>query len=119
MTSVVKFAQMLLTNPSGPLVDPNKVIDAFMSKQAVPQITAVLLEALKANRADQGPLQTRLLEINLQFAPQVAAIAVHESHATRGAAASLRSRVRGRPFFNAEQVKRHAVPFSVPVPPAP
>jgi hypothetical protein len=31
--AAVKFAQMLLTNPSGPLVDPNQVIDAFMSKQ--------------------------------------------------------------------------------------
>lgn len=70
--AAVKFAQMLLMNPSGPLVDPNVVIDAFLAKRAVPQLTTVLLEALKANRADQGPLQTRLLEINLQFAPQVA-----------------------------------------------
>jgi clathrin heavy chain len=51
--AAVKFAQMLLTNPSGPLADANSIIDAFMKKQAVPQITAVLLEALKANRADQ------------------------------------------------------------------
>jgi len=70
--AAVKFATMLLTNPSGPLVDPNSVIDAFLAKNAVPQITTVLLEALKANRADQGPLQTRVLEINLKAAPQVA-----------------------------------------------
>jgi clathrin heavy chain len=72
LDAAVKFAQMLLLNPAGALVDPNVVIDAFIAKRAVPQITTVLLEALKANRADQGPLQTRLLELNLQFAPQVA-----------------------------------------------
>ena len=38
----------------------------------VQQCTAFLLEALKNNRPSEGPLQTRLLEMNLISAPQVA-----------------------------------------------
>lgn len=37
----------------------------------VQQCTAFLLEALKNNRPAEGPLQTRLLEMNLISAPQV------------------------------------------------
>lgn len=37
----------------------------------VQQCTAFLLEALKNNRPSEGPLQTRLLEMNLISAPQV------------------------------------------------
>jgi hypothetical protein len=33
--------------------------------------TAFLLDALKNNRPAEGPLQTRLLEMNLMYAPQV------------------------------------------------
>merc|ERR1712226_1172425 len=36
------------------------------------QCTAFLLDALKNNRPSEGPLQTRLLEMNLLAAPQVA-----------------------------------------------
>lgn len=38
----------------------------------VQQCTAFLLDALKNNRPAEGPLQTRLLEMNLIAAPQVA-----------------------------------------------
>ena len=38
----------------------------------VQQCTAFLLDALKNNRPSEGPLQTRLLEMNLMAAPQVA-----------------------------------------------
>jgi len=38
----------------------------------VQQCTAFLLDALKNNRPAEGPLQTRLLEMNLMAAPQVA-----------------------------------------------
>jgi len=38
----------------------------------VQQCTKFLLEALKHNRESEGPLQTRLLEMNLISAPQVA-----------------------------------------------
>lgn len=34
--------------------------------------TSFLLDALKENKPEQGPLQTRLLEMNLIHAPQVA-----------------------------------------------
>lgn len=34
--------------------------------------TSFLLDALKDNKPEQGPLQTRLLELNLVHAPQVA-----------------------------------------------
>jgi hypothetical protein len=37
----------------------------------VQQCTAFLLDALKNNRPSEGPLQTRLLEMNLMHAPQV------------------------------------------------
>lgn len=37
----------------------------------VQQCTAFLLDALKNNRPTEGPLQTRLLEMNLIAAPQV------------------------------------------------
>ena len=37
----------------------------------VQQCTSFLLDALKNNRPTEGPLQTRLLEMNLLHAPQV------------------------------------------------
>ena len=37
----------------------------------IQQCTAFLLDALKNNRPSEGPLQTRLLEMNLMHAPQV------------------------------------------------
>jgi clathrin heavy chain len=38
----------------------------------IQQATAFLLDALKENKPEQGHLQTRLLEMNLLKAPQVA-----------------------------------------------
>ena len=43
-----------------------------MEQNMVQQCTAFLLDALKNNRPAEGPLQTRLLEMNLISAPQVA-----------------------------------------------
>jgi clathrin heavy chain len=43
-----------------------------MQQNLIQQATSFLLDALKNNRPEQGPLQTRLLEINLLHAPQVA-----------------------------------------------
>lgn len=40
----------------------------------VQQCTAFLLDALKNNRPSEGPLQTRLLEMNLMSAAQVRTI---------------------------------------------
>ncbi|KAL2427165.1 putative clathrin heavy chain [Exophiala dermatitidis] len=67
-----EFATQLANNEGGPLVDIERVVDVFMSQNMIQQATAFLLDALKENRPDQGHLQTRLLEMNLINAPQVA-----------------------------------------------
>ena len=48
-----------------------QVVDVFMESNMIQQCTAFLLDALKNNRPSEGPLQTRLLEMNLMHAPQV------------------------------------------------
>lgn len=65
------FAQMLIQDEE-PLADINQIVDIFMEHNLVQQCTAFLLDALKNNRPAEGPLQTRLLEMNLLSAPQVA-----------------------------------------------
>ncbi|KAK9455049.1 hypothetical protein V1511DRAFT_510868 [Dipodascopsis uninucleata] len=67
-----EFATQLANNEGGPLVDINKVVDIFLSQNMIQQATAFLLDALKNNVPEEGPLQTRLLEMNLMSAPQVA-----------------------------------------------
>jgi clathrin heavy chain len=42
-----------------------------MEYNLIQQCTSFLLDALKNNRPAEGPLQTRLLEMNLVHAPQV------------------------------------------------
>lgn len=49
-----------------------QVVDIFMSQNMIQPATSFLLDALKDNKAEQGHLQTRLLEMNLLHAPQVA-----------------------------------------------
>lgn len=48
-----------------------QIVDVFMEYNLVQQCTSFLLDALKNNRPSEGPLQTRLLEMNLMHAPQV------------------------------------------------
>lgn len=67
-----EFAGQLVNDESGPLVDVERVVDIFMSQNMIQQATSFLLDALKENRPEQGHLQTRLLEMNLLNAPQVA-----------------------------------------------
>ncbi|PGH15681.1 hypothetical protein AJ79_02275 [Helicocarpus griseus UAMH5409] len=67
-----EFAAQLANNESGPLVDLNGVVDVFISQNMVQQATAFLLDALKDNKPEHANLQTRLLEMNLVNAPQVA-----------------------------------------------
>lgn len=43
-----------------------------MSQNMIQQATSFLLDALKDNKEEQGNLQTKLLEMNLVNAPQVA-----------------------------------------------
>ena len=67
-----EFATSLANSESGPLVDIERVVDVFQSQNMIQQATAFLLDALKDNQPEQGHLQTRLLEMNLVNAPQVA-----------------------------------------------
>lgn len=67
----LQFAQMLVEDDE-PLADLNQIVDVFMEMNLIQQCTSFLLDALKNNRPSEGPLQTRLLEMNLMSAPQVA-----------------------------------------------
>jgi len=67
-----EFATALANDENGPLVDLERVVDIFQSQNMVQPATAFLLDALKDNKPEQGHLQTRLLEMNLVNAPQVA-----------------------------------------------
>lgn len=65
------FAQMLVAEEE-PLADINHIVDVFMEQNLVQPCTSFLLDALKKNQPEDGPLQTRCLEMNLAAAPQVA-----------------------------------------------
>lgn len=67
-----EFASQLVNDEMGPLVDVERVVDIFQSQNMIQPATSFLLDALKDNKPEQGPLQTRLLEMNLMHAPQVA-----------------------------------------------
>lgn len=67
-----EFATSLVNQEGGSLVDIERVVDVFQAQGMVQQATAFLLDALKDNKPEQGHLQTRLLEMNLMNAPQVA-----------------------------------------------
>ncbi|XP_071848153.1 clathrin heavy chain 1-like [Apostichopus japonicus] len=66
-----QFAQMLVQDEE-PLADINQIVDVFMEQNMIQPCTSFLLDALKNNRPSEGHLQTRLLEMNLMSAPQVA-----------------------------------------------
>uniref|UniRef100_H2ZKR5 Clathrin heavy chain n=1 Tax=Ciona savignyi TaxID=51511 RepID=H2ZKR5_CIOSA len=66
-----QFAMMLVQDDE-PLADVAQIVDVFMEQNLIQQCTAFLLDALKNNRPAEGALQTRLLEMNLMHAPQVA-----------------------------------------------
>ena len=67
------FANQLATVDNGALVDIDRVVDVFLSQNMVQQATAFLLTVLEGNKPEQSAQQTRLLEMNLLNAPQVAA----------------------------------------------
>ncbi|KAF2720329.1 clathrin heavy chain [Polychaeton citri CBS 116435] len=54
------------------LIDVERTVDIFQSQGMIQQATAFLLDVLSANKPEQAQLQTRLLEMNLMNAPQVA-----------------------------------------------
>ncbi|KAF2237720.1 clathrin heavy chain [Viridothelium virens] len=67
-----EFATALAKDENGPLIDIDRAVDIFQSQGMIQQATAFLLDVLSANRPEQGHLQTKLLEMNLLNAPQVA-----------------------------------------------
>ena len=50
----------------------DRAVDIFQSQGMIQQATAFLLDVLSANKPEQAHLQTKLLEMNLMNAPQVA-----------------------------------------------
>mmetsp|Transcript_10294 Transcript_10294/g.24653 ORF Transcript_10294/g.24653 Transcript_10294/m.24653 type:complete len:1703 (-) Transcript_10294:71-5179(-) len=71
--SAQELASQLYRNEGGPLVDVNQVVEIFMSFNRLQETTSFLLDALAGDKEEEGPMQTRLLEMNLQGgAPQVA-----------------------------------------------
>lgn len=70
-SGAVNFAKELLGHTPA-LVDVNQVVEVFVQQNRIQEITSILLDYLKGNKAEQGYLQTRLLELNLTHATQVA-----------------------------------------------
>lgn len=67
------FARSLLdADDAKPLIDLASVVKVFMEQNRLQETTAILLDALKGNKPEQGALQTQLLAMNLQQAPKVA-----------------------------------------------
>ncbi|EGW30423.1 uncharacterized protein SPAPADRAFT_143892 [Spathaspora passalidarum NRRL Y-27907] len=66
-----EFATSLLNSPDAQL-NIETVADLFFSQNYIQQGTAFLLDALKNDSPAEGHLQTKVLEINLLHAPQVA-----------------------------------------------
>lgn len=65
------FGKFYLKFNRSPLCLSLQIVDVFMEYNLIQQCTSFLLDALKNNRPSEGPLQTRLLEMNLMHAPQV------------------------------------------------
>ena len=66
------FAEMLVSGEGGPLMNIEQIVDIFMARNMLQETTSLLLDFLKDNKPEQGPLQTRLIELNLLNAPQIA-----------------------------------------------
>lgn len=69
----VNLAKMVTArDPGPPKADIMQVTNIFLEFNKIQDCTAFLVQALEANRMDEGHLQTKLFEINLINAPQVA-----------------------------------------------
>jgi len=66
------FALTLAQHEGGSLIDYNTVVEIFSQRNMLQETTSFLLDVLKNNKPEEAQLQTRLLEINLMAAPQVA-----------------------------------------------
>ncbi|CAH6722457.1 clathrin heavy chain [[Candida] jaroonii] len=68
-----EFAVSLLQSPeTSSNINTENIADLFFSQNYIQQGTAFLLDALKNDSPAEGHLQTKVLEINLLHAPQVA-----------------------------------------------
>ncbi|XP_019062556.1 clathrin heavy chain 2 isoform X2 [Fukomys damarensis] len=67
----LQLSQMLVQDEE-PLANINQIVDIFVENSLIQQCTSFLLDVLKNNCPAEGHLQTRLLEMNLIHAPQVA-----------------------------------------------
>ena len=67
-----EFATSLAKDENGPLLDIERAVDIFQAQAMYQPATSFLLDVLAGNNPDQAHLQTRLLEMNLVHAPQVA-----------------------------------------------
>ncbi len=68
----LEFALMLAQAQGGPLVNLDAIIDTFIQRNMIQEVTSFLLDVLKGNKPEEGKYQTRLLEINLMAVPNVA-----------------------------------------------
>eukprot|EP00736_Rhodelphis_marinus_P012217 Rmarinus@m.21906 len=68
----LNLALLIANNEGGSLVDFNTVVDVFLQRSCVQEATSFLLDVLKGDKPEHAELQTRVLEINLVSAPQVA-----------------------------------------------
>ncbi|KAH8740767.1 clathrin heavy chain [Cryptosporidium ryanae] len=53
-------------------IDKSSIVDIFISHGKYKEITSILLDHLKGNKPEDSALQTKLFELNLLHAPQVA-----------------------------------------------
>lgn len=67
-----EFATSLAKDENGPLLDIERAVDIFQAQAMYQPATSFLLDVLSGNSPEQAHLQTRLLEMNLMQAPQVA-----------------------------------------------
>lgn len=71
--AAVGLAKMVTNRDTGmPKANIDQIVNVFLEYNKLQELTAFLLEALKNNRPDEGHLQTKVLEINLTTAPNVA-----------------------------------------------
>lgn len=67
-----RFASQLVNQPTGPLLEVAAIADIFMQYNRLQECSSFLLDVLARDNEADGPLQTRLLEMNLLGgAPQV------------------------------------------------
>jgi hypothetical protein len=69
-SGAVSMAKMIAKQVPPPIAI-NTMADLFLQRNMVREGTAFLLEALSSDKQEEGPLQTKLLEINLITNPQV------------------------------------------------